>query len=96
MDNNRHKGFVVGCDQSPGGKAIWRVRVKDKGSSFNGRKLVVASVHDGIELARGLNVDFAIGTVDDTSGEKVTRAVDVRLEVPDAQPQSVGQPVKRS
>jgi hypothetical protein len=94
MENNRHKGFVVGSDQNPEGQPVWKVRVNDAGSSYDGTKLIVASVCDGLELARGLNVNFAIGTVDDNSGQKALRAVDVRLEVPDVKPQQ-GQPVTR-
>lgn len=94
MEKQRHKGFVVGCDQNPEGQSVWKVRVNDADSQFNGSKLVVASVHGGLELARGLNVNFAIGTVDDKSGQEIPRAVDVRLEFPSAnQPQ--GQPVTR-
>ena len=92
MEKQRHSGFVVGCNQAPAGKSVWSVRVKDTESTFNGQKLIVASVHGGLELARGLNVDFAIGTVDDSSGEKAVRAVDVRLESPDVKPQPEGQP----
>ena len=87
VEKHRHSGFVVGWDRSHGGNYTWKVRVKDIKSPFDGRKLIVASVHDGIELAKGLNVDFANGTVDDSSGAKINRAVDVRLEVPDALPQ---------
>ena len=91
----RHKGYVVGSDQNSGGHPIWKVKVKDTKSPFNGKKLVVASVHGGLELARGLNVEFAIGTVDDQQGQKVVRAVDVRLEIPDANPETESQQVNR-
>lgn len=83
MDQKRHRGFVVGSDTSPKGQATWKVRVKDSESPHNGQKLVVASVRGGMELARGLNVHFAIGTIDDQSGTKVLRAVDVCLEASD-------------
>jgi hypothetical protein len=94
MEERRHRGFVVGCSQSPEGKSVWRVRVKDTDSSFDGQKLVVASIHGGLELARGLNVNFAIGTVDDLSGGKAVRAVDLRLEeiILDAKSQPSSQP----
>ena len=91
----RHKGYVVGSDTSPSGQLAWTVRVKDTQSPYDGQKLNVASTHKELTLARGLNVNFAIGTVDDREGNKVLRAVDVRLETPGAN-QSQGQQVKRS
>lgn len=91
----RHKGYVVGSDTSSSGQLVWKVRVKDTQSSYDGQKLNVASSHKELTLARGLNVNFAIGTVDDHEGNKVLRAVDVCLETPSAN-QSKGQPVKRS
>ncbi|MGD0576526.1 MAG: hypothetical protein ABSA74_00415 [Candidatus Staskawiczbacteria bacterium] len=93
----RHKGFVAASDVSPtDGKTVWKVKVKDEASSYNGQKLVVASVRDGLELARGLNVHFAIGTVDDPSGKKVLRAVDVCLENPEGQNKVTSGQVHRS
>lgn len=89
--SERHKGYVVGRDNNPEGQSVWKVRVKDADSSYNNQKLIVASVHGQLELAQGLNVNFAIGTVDDKSGQQAPRAVDVRLEVPNGQPQSTGQ-----
>lgn len=83
MNSKRTKGFVVGFDTAPKGQSVWKVRVKDPTSPHDGQKLVVASVRGGLELARGLNVHFAIGTIDDPSGTKVLRAVDVCLETPD-------------
>lgn len=77
----RHKGFVVGCDPGPRGSTIWKVRVNDTSSSYNGKKFIVASIHDDIALAQALNVDFAIGTVDGKKGKEL-RAVDVTLENP--------------
>lgn len=77
----RHAGYVASCRQKSGGISVWRVTVKDAGSPHNGQSFVVASVHDGIVLARGLNVDFVVGTVDDEKSQKVFRAVDVRLAV---------------
>lgn len=80
----RLKGFVVGCDANQARcKNICKVRVKDPSSSHDGQKLIVASVRDGLELAQGLNVNFVLGTIDDTSGTPVLRAVDVCLELPD-------------
>ncbi len=86
QDDTRHEGFVVGSDSSRGASTVWKVRVKDRSSPHDGKKLIVASIHGGIELARGLNVNFAIGTVDDSVGDQALRAVDVRLSA--AQPQS--------
>ncbi len=78
--DNRHRGFVTGSHQTSDGRTVWSVRVKDPTSRYDGQKFVVASVRGGLELARGLNVHFVIGTVDDLSGNKVPRAVDVCLE----------------
>lgn len=82
----RHHGFVTGSDPGPKGQLVWKVRVKDRSSTYDGQKLVVASIRGGLELARGLNVHFAIGTVDDQQGQKVPRAVDVTLESAESQP----------
>lgn len=81
----RHRGFVTGSHLTSEGRTVWTARVKDPTSHYDGQKLVVASVRGGLELARGLNVHFAIGTVDDRSGAKVPRAVDVCLEFADGQ-----------
>ena len=83
MENQRHKGFIIGFDTASEGRTVWKVRVRDQGDQHDGHKLIVASVRGGLELARGLNVHFAIGTIDDFSGTKVLRAVDVCLEMPD-------------
>lgn len=83
MNNRRHTGFVVGSDASTERREVWKVRVKDPASQYDGQKFVAASVRGGLELARGLNVHFVIGTMDDPSGSKVLRAVDVCLEAPD-------------
>lgn len=78
-EQRRHKGFVIGDSKSAHGQTLWKVRVKDPSSPYHLVKLTVVSIHGGITLARGLNVDFAIGSIDDPSGKKVLRAVDVRL-----------------
>src|SRR3989344_618422 len=70
-DSKRHRGFVIGSDTTSKQREIWKVRVKDPTSPHDGEKLVVASVRGGLELARGLNVHFVIGTMDDPSGAKV-------------------------
>lgn len=80
MEQGRISGFVVGFDPGSGGKLVWKVRAKDPGSGHDGEKFVVASTHDGMTLAQGLNVNFLLGTVDDPDGRKVVRAVDVRLQ----------------
>lgn len=74
----RHRGYVAASDLTPTG-TTWKVRVKDSTSNHDGRKLVVASVQDGIALAQGLNVDFIIGSIDGSKGEVLLRAVDVRI-----------------
>lgn len=76
--DKRHKGFVIGSDRSANG-LVWKVRIKDPTSDYDGKKLIVASVHDEITLAKGLNVSFIIGTIDGREA-KEKRAVDVRLE----------------
>lgn len=80
MKARRTNGFVLGSDRTSQGQTVWKVRVKDPDSQYDGQKLIVASIHDGLEPARGLNVHFVIGTVDDHSGTKALRAVDVCLE----------------
>ena len=76
--SDRLSGFVIANDGTPD-NPLWKVRVKDASSPYNGRKLTVASVHGDITLARGLNVSYLIGSVDGQSGTEL-RAVDVRLE----------------
>ena len=84
----RYRGYIVGSETRPGGRLVWKVRIKEAGNPHDGQKFTVASIHGGLELARGLNVTFVLGTVDDETGEKVMRAVDVRLEgIPDVKPQ---------
>ena len=85
----RHRGFVVGSELSRDRRNIWTVRVKDSKSQYDVQKFIVVSVRGGLELARGLNVNFVIGTIDDQSGKQVPRAVDVCVETP-------GQPVDQS
>ena len=79
--SDRIKGYVTGSVPTPQGGAVWSVRVNQSDSPHHGTRLPVASISGGIALARGLNVNFVIGTVDDRSGRKALRAVDVRLEV---------------
>lgn len=82
----RYTGFVIGSDPAPTGNAVvWKVRVKDEGTPFNGRKLVVASTRDEVALAKGLNVNFLIGTVDDADNQEAPRAVDVCVSQPTSQ-----------
>lgn len=78
------KGYVVAGDKKQtGDEIVWKVRVQDETSPHNGKKLIVASVHNHIELARGLKVTFEIGCVDAPEGQPNLRAVDVRLQVPE-------------
>ena len=76
----RLRGYVGELRNGPRGRTAPRVCVKDPASPLNGRWFTVASTHGGLELAKGLNVTFVIGTIDDENGQKVPRAVDVRLE----------------
>ncbi|HSI21262.1 MAG TPA: hypothetical protein VLA04_06290 [Verrucomicrobiae bacterium] len=80
MDQQRHTGFVIGYTTHSGKPPVWKVRVKDETSPQNGAKLTVASIRDNIALSKGLNVNFLIGSVDDTSGQPDLRAVDVQLQ----------------
>jgi hypothetical protein len=89
----RHSGFVIGKDTTQGGNVVWKVRVSDSASPFNERKLVVASVHANLELAQGLNVTFAIGSVSSSGNKKEPRAVDVLIHQPEV-PRSTGQEEK--
>ena len=90
MVTKRHTGFVLGRNASHE-KTVWKVRVKDPQSEHDGQKFVVASTHNGFELAQGLNVNFLIGSLDGEQGQKILRAVDVCLEEPEVKPN-----VKRS
>jgi hypothetical protein len=81
---SRVKGYVVGSDLTFKGRKVWKVKVKDPVSRYHGKKLVVASVQGGLELANGINVHFVIGTVDDSEGAEVLRAIDVCPEAPKA------------
>lgn len=77
--SERVSGFVMANDGTPY-DPLWKVRVKDSQSPYNGHKLTVASVHGDITLAQGLNVSFLIGSIDDKQGQSALRAVDVRLQ----------------
>lgn len=79
MYDKRHRGYVIAGDKRLDGKVIWKVRVKDTESEYDGEKLSVASVHGGIELTKGLNVSFLVGLMD-YKDQKVKCAVDVCLE----------------
>ena len=70
---NRLRGHIIN-DECP-----WRVRVCEPDSPYNQKVLSVASVKQGIQLGRGLNVTFVVGTVDQKS-RKVLKAVDLALE----------------
>jgi len=75
----RHVGFVLGRNTLRE-RPVWKVRVKDHQSEYDGQKFTVASTQGGFELAQGLNVNFLIGSLDGERGQKILRAVDVCLE----------------
>ncbi len=72
----RHEGYVTGHSRS--GKC-WMVKVKDPASEYHGTRMPIASICGDITLAKGLNVNFCVGSVDDQQGQPANRAVDVRL-----------------
>jgi hypothetical protein len=83
MEQKRVKGYVTRFTTSSKGRLVCWVRVKDESSQHNGKELVSASIHENLELAQGLNVNFVIGTVDDQNNQKALRAVDICLEPAD-------------
>jgi hypothetical protein len=72
----RVKGYVLGQDYAEG-IPTWKVRVTDESSPFVGDKLFVASVHDEIALANGLEVTFLIGAFTGRGKETYHKALDV-------------------
>lgn len=83
MENHqRHRGYVIGSGKRRDETIFWTVKVKDESDPNHGKKFVVVSVHDQLELAKGLDVNFVIGTMDDQNGQKVLRAVDVIVDGP--------------
>jgi hypothetical protein len=74
----RYSGYVVG-KVSRDGKLVWKVRIMDEISSYNGQKFIVRSTHDGIALCSGLDVTFSIGTVGNINRRKMV-AIDVQAE----------------
>jgi hypothetical protein len=76
-DTKRLLGFVIGYDLV-GDMKVWKVRVQEKDHELNERKFAVASTHDEITLAQGLEVRFLLGTFQDC-GRSVQKAVDVTL-----------------
>jgi hypothetical protein len=75
MEEKRCKGYVIGSDLKEDGNKIWKVKVTDKESELDGKKLIVASVHGGVELSNALNVEFLVGSVGPE--KRSLRAVDV-------------------
>ncbi|MDQ1284499.1 MAG: hypothetical protein QG620_847 [Patescibacteria group bacterium] len=73
----RIKGYVLGADKVQG-ETVWKVRVQDETSKYDGKKFVVASVRDNISLAGGLEVTFLLGQFRE-KGQAVQKAIDVRL-----------------
>ncbi len=74
----RHNGFVVG-KTTIDHRQYWTVRVKDGDSSYNGKKIKVLTLQEGLTLVAGLNVTFLVGTVDGPDETKVEKAFDVRI-----------------
>lgn len=74
----RIKGFVVGSDEIQG-RTVWKVRVKDGASEFNGQKFSVAEGQEKSFFAKGLDVTFMLGQFQGERGQAVRRAVDVQL-----------------
>jgi hypothetical protein len=79
MTQERVKGFVVGLDQMPGGKKVWKVQIKQDGQPK--LKMCVESVRDDVVLVAGLDVDFIVGT-GSVGWRTIPVAVDVRLLTP--------------
>jgi hypothetical protein len=77
----RLRGYVVGADWPNGrsGRKIWKVRVKDENSEYNGEKFPVAEGHERRFFAKGLDVTFLSGTFQERDGQAVRKAIDVRL-----------------
>lgn len=68
-------GFVVGCDPCPCDKGeVWKVRVKQPGHPDDGKKLIAASIREGLVLCPSLPVTFIIGGF---GPQKNKKAVDV-------------------
>jgi hypothetical protein len=81
--HDRTKGYVTGqVEAITGDVQVWKVRVKHASSPHNGKWLAVASVHDNVQLAQGLVVNFVIGFVEDGSGKESLRAIDVIVQPP--------------
>ncbi len=57
---------------------VWKVRVNDKTNGLHWKKFEVASVHGGIQLAKGLEVEFLLGNFL-KGGYSVQKAVDVTI-----------------
>ncbi len=77
IENLRLQGFVVGSDRV-GNDTVWKVRVNDENNKLHRRKFEVASVHEDIQLAKGLEVEFLLGNFL-KDGHSVQKAVDVTL-----------------
>lgn len=61
-----------------GYEKVWKVRVNDETCELNGKKFEVASTHEDIALAQGLEVEFLLGTFQ-RFGHPVQKAVDVTI-----------------
>lgn len=75
MFSGRISGYVLGHDMIQGEK-VWKVRVKQDGHELYGKKFIVASTHNDITLAQGMNVSFVLGSFQE-KGKNIEKAVDV-------------------
>ncbi len=80
---DRIKGYVVGI--GPGNRS-WRVRIRQNGHPQDGWKFIVASTHENITLAPGMNVSFSLGSF---KQEPQLRAIDVMPDEPEAELQGL-------
>lgn len=72
----RVRGYVVGSDTT-GEETVWKVRVTEQRCEHKDQKLIVASTHDGVALAQGLEVSFFIGVFRGRDRDQYHKAVDV-------------------
>jgi hypothetical protein len=81
LTGERIKGFVIAGDVHPvTEKVTWKVRVNQVGHSDYKKKFEVASTHASVELAKGVDVTFIIGSFGPQPDNKQKRkAVDVMV-----------------
>lgn len=78
MVQERIKGYIVGQDNADG-VPTWKVRVTDELSPFVGEKLFVASTHESVVLAQGVEVTFLVGAFAGRNKEIYHKALDVAI-----------------